>query len=80
VVGRASSFEPYRALRARQNVALSQRRALLDELRSEIARALKAIDDASSGQLTARAPQPRPRSPTACGAPSSRTDAPPASS
>jgi outer membrane protein TolC len=31
---------------------MSQRRALTDDLRSEIARALEAVDDATSAQLT----------------------------
>jgi outer membrane protein len=49
----ASSIEAYRALRARENAAVFQRRALRDDLRSEIARSLEAVDDAMSGQLTA---------------------------
>ena len=49
----ASSVQAYRALRARQSAALSQRRALKDDLRAEIARALAAVDDAVSGQVTA---------------------------
>ena len=49
----ASSVEAYRALRAHADAALSRRRALRDDLRSEIARALEAVDDAISGQVTA---------------------------
>ena len=49
----ASSFEAHRAWRAREDAALAQRRTLMDDLRSEIARALEAVDDATSAQLTA---------------------------
>ena len=48
----ASSFEAYRTWRARESAALSQRRALEDDLRSEIARALESVDAAVRGQLT----------------------------
>jgi outer membrane protein TolC len=48
----ASSIAAHRALRAREQAARSQRRALVDDLRAEIARALAAVDDAVSGQLT----------------------------
>jgi outer membrane protein TolC len=48
----AASFEAYRGLRARQVAASEQRRALLDQVRSEIATALQAVDGAASAQLT----------------------------
>jgi outer membrane protein TolC len=48
----ASSFEAYRGLRARQTAASEQRRAVVDQVRSEIATALQAVDSAASAQLT----------------------------
>jgi outer membrane protein TolC len=48
----ALSLEAYRALRARQTAASQQRRAAVDEVRSEIATALQAMDSAASAQLT----------------------------
>jgi len=48
----AASFEAYRGLRARQTAASEQRRAVVDQVRSEIATALQSIDSAASAQLT----------------------------
>jgi outer membrane protein TolC len=48
----AASFEAYRGLRARQVAASEQRRAVVDQVRSEIATALEAVDSAASAQLT----------------------------
>jgi outer membrane protein TolC len=48
----AASFQAYRGLRARQAAAWEQRRALVDQVRSEIATALQAVDSAASAQLT----------------------------
>ena len=48
----ATSLEGYRGLRARQVAVSEQRRALVDEVRSEIAAALEAVDSAASAQLT----------------------------
>ncbi|HMF40211.1 MAG TPA: TolC family protein [Polyangia bacterium] len=48
----ATSYEAYRGLRARQAQVAETRRALVDQVRSEIAGALQAVDNAASAQLT----------------------------
>ncbi len=47
-----ASVAAYRGVRARQAAASEQRRAVLDQVRSEIATALQAVDSAASAQLT----------------------------